>query len=177
MENQRAKISISFKDGLLEINGSEIFVSEQIKIFQEIINKQFLQLPPKEKENNIIYDNKANSNGQVTSNLVDFEHVFTVHEGKIEILKSVSGKNKSEKSVNTALIYLFAKDIMGTTDVPFKEIREACRHQGCLDEANFSSQINSDKEHILVSGKGKSQSAKLSVPGKAFALELIKSLE
>ncbi|HCY74384.1 MAG TPA: hypothetical protein DHV28_00550 [Ignavibacteriales bacterium] len=176
MEDQHAKISISFKDGLLEISGSENFVSEQIKLFKEIIDGQFQQLPTKNREEKD-EENNDNNDGQILTRLQDYQDVLTEHEGKIKILKQVTGKNKQEKSINTALIYLWAKDKLGTPDVPFQEIREACEHQGCLDSTNFATHIKSAKSYILVSGKSKSQSAKLSIPGKSQALQLIQSLK
>jgi hypothetical protein len=176
MEDQQAKISISFKDGLLEISGSENFVSEQIKFFKDIIGEQFQQLPKRKREEKGGDSNNQND-GQISSQLQDYQDVLAEHEGKIKILKQVIGKNKQEKSVNTALIYLWAKDKLGSSDVPYQEIREACEHQGCLDSPNFSAHIKSAKSYILVSGKGKSQSAKLSIPGKSQAIQLIQSLQ
>jgi len=176
MEDQQAKISVSFRDGLLEISGSETFVTEQIKNFKETINEQFKKLPTiKNEENKNIITN--NNEGQQLPQLQDYQGVLTEHDGKIKILKQVGGSSKQEKTVNTAMIYLWAKDRLGSPEVPFQEIREACEHQGCLDATNFAAHIKSAKLQILVSGKGKSQSAKLSVPGKSQALLIIQSLQ
>lgn len=176
MEDQVARISISLKDGAFEITGSEKFVSEQIELFKEIILKKFHQEPEELPHANALKENIITAKVDPPSESVtDYSNIFEEHDGKIAILIKVPGKSKQEKTTNTALIYLFAKSISGITDVPFQEIRHACGQQACLDSVNFASTMKSIK-NILISGHGKSKTAKLSVPGKEDAQKLVQHL-
>lgn len=96
----------------------------------------------------------------------------------MRLLKSVPGTTNSKKAVGTAVIYLWAKREAGVDSVPFSELRELCKMQGCLDEGNFSSHMKSAKSWIITDGvKGSSaQTCKLTIPGVERAESLLKQL-
>ena len=61
--------------------------------------------------------------------------------------------------------------------VPTQEIRKQCETHGCLDAANFSSILRRiDKSYVVLKGRGKSQTIKLTAPGKKEAKIIIESL-
>ncbi|MEE8121879.1 MAG: hypothetical protein V3T55_10140, partial [Anaerolineales bacterium] len=85
-------------------------------------------------------------------------------------------KSGAEKAVNAALVYLYAKNVKGQEEALFKEIRELCKDHGCLDSANFASNLKSEKRYFIIGGSGKKQTAKLTQPGKTKAAALVEEL-
>jgi hypothetical protein len=88
------------------------------------------------------------------------------------------GSNNAQKTITTALVYLWGKKSVGVNEVPIQEIRALCQEQGCLDSSNFSSQIQGAKELILVDGKKNSSSktCKLTLPGVERAEEILEKI-
>jgi hypothetical protein len=95
---------------------------------------------------------------------------------KIQILKDIPGKNKAKKTVNAALIYLHAKGLKGEEIASFKEVNKICEAHACLDSANFATTLKKQKKLFLVDGTGKSQTLKLTHPGKEQAAALVVEL-
>lgn len=189
MSENNAKIRISIKDGEFELSGSELFVSQQIESFRDLIveslkDKEFsLQKnseneEPKKIEERIEKSNQfENSDGtELAPDVKNFPRVFHIDGDKIRIIKRAPGNNNARKSVNTALLYLWATDSIGSREVTYSDIRELCKEQGCLDSKNFSSQMKSVREYMIVDGNGKSQVLKLTLPGREKAEEIIKEL-
>lgn len=185
MSENNARIRISLKDGEFELSGSELFVSQQIDSFRELIvdslkDKKFElktqeqspapELPDFAEVQETVEEPNENS-------AKAYPRIFHVDEDKISIIKKAPGKNNARKSVNTALLYLWASKSIGTKEVTFSEVRDLCKEQGCLDSANFSSHMKSAKEYIIVEGSGKSQKMKLTLPGSEKAEELISEME
>ena len=184
MSDNHARIKISLKDGEFELSGSELFVSQQIDSFRELIvdslkDKNF-ELKT-DHQNSIpelpvfteVKDAVETSNG---NNAQSYPRIFHVDDDKISIIKRAPGNNNARKSINTALLYLWASKSMGIKEVTFSEVRDLCKEQGCLDGANFSSHMKSAKEYIIVEGSGKSQKMKLTLPGSEKVEELISEM-
>lgn len=175
---EKARISVSLREGKIEIEGSESFVKEQLERFQDLIDGKLsalpaAPLPPAGPGTPLV--------GPVTppppaSQDNPYPNVIAIEGDEIKILKAIPGKNKAEKSVNVALLTLVGAGLKGETTVPFSKIREACKHHSCLDAANFSSIMNREKELLIISGSGKSQAAKLTHPGTNKANELAAEL-
>jgi len=190
MSDNNAKIRISLKDGEFELSGSELFVSQQITSFRELIveslQKQKFELKtpnqqtlPEGTQPSLAPGDSSEiqeSNGGSVKTATNFQRVFHVDNGTIKIIKRAPGNNNSQKSVNTALIYVWAKNSLGQDEVTFPEIRELCKDQGCLDEGYFSGHMKSAKEEMVLQGKGKFIKVKLTLPGKEKALSLIEEL-
>jgi hypothetical protein len=189
MSESNAKIRISLKDGEFELSGSELFVSQQIESFRDLIveslkNQKFELVDPKLKvlpaqdqsSMEIPELSSASSSSTLSKTVMSFQNVFHSDENGIKIIKKAPGANKQSKSVATALMYLWAVNSIKPTEVTFSEIRDLCQSQGCLDSANFASHMKSAKEHIIVEGKGKSQTCKITIPGKEKALQIIEEL-
>lgn len=182
MENIKTYVKISLKEGLLEVGGSEEFVSENIDKLTEYLKHN--------TQDNVTLDEGAeaenvNDPGPVEApsaepgNSNRYSKSLHFEGDDIRILKKMPGTNNAQKSVNTALVYLWAKKQVGIDDVPYTEIRELCKNQGCLDSANFSAHMKSARQEIIVSGKQYSaaKTCKLTLPGVGKSIELLDSLE
>lgn len=181
MSENNAKIRISLKDGEFELSGSELFVSQQIDSFRELIvdslkDKQFELKTPESTEPAQI-SSPSNTTDAIPESggltAKDHPRIFHVEEDKINIIQKAPGSNNAKKSVNTALLYLWATKSIGVNEVTYSEVRDLCKEQGCLDSGNFSAHMKSAKEFIIVEGSRKSQRMKLTLPGKEKAEELI----
>jgi len=164
---QSAKIVVSVRDGLLEISGSEDFVREQLGKFNDLIMKHLSNMLKSALEQEVQGDAWKS---------VSYHHVIAFEGDEIRILKNIPGKSGAEKAVNAALLYLYAKNVKGQEEALFKEIRELCQGHGCLDSANFASNLKSEKQYFIIGGSGKKQTAKLTQPGKMKAAALVNEL-
>lgn len=175
MPEEQAKVHVSLRDGVLEFAGSEEFVAQQVALFKDLIHEKMrsIVMVPEKPANKPSGDQAPAG----TIGIGQYPNVLAEHDDKVQILKNVPGSSTQEKAINTALLYLWAKDALGVSDVPYQEIRGACEHQACLDSGNFSAHMKSAKQWFLVSGSGKNQTVKLTIPGKAQAEVLLKSLQ
>ncbi len=183
MSSNEAKLHLSLKDGVFEISGSELFVSQQIENFKDVILASLQKGSNITGETNeeISYSDNAigsQSEEQTKTINIDYPKVLHIEDTDIKIIKKMPGSNKAQKSVNTALVYLAAKKSVGVDGVSSQDIRELCRDQGCLDTGNFASHMKNAKEYIIIEGKkgSSTQMFKLTLPGTEKALELLKDL-
>lgn len=171
------KVNISLGDCVLEFSGSEVFVQKQIDEFKGLIHDQLKLVKagkPKDKPHRKEQD-KVDSTTQVSS-FDAYPNVFEYDEETINILK-VDGKSNLAKTKSLAFIYLWAKEKFDRNPVPTNEIHKQCEIHGCLDVANFSTILKKiDKKHVVLKGKSKSQTIKLTAPGRVHAKKLIESL-
>lgn len=175
---EKARISVSLREGKIEIEGTEAFVKEQLARFQDLIDGKLSALsasplPPASPGTPVVGPGIPPPPAPQDN---PYPNVIAIEENEIKILKAIPGKNNAEKSVNVALLFLIGAGLKGETTVPFSEIREACKYHSCLDARNFSATMNRTKEFFIVSGSGKSQTAKLSHPGSTKANELATEL-
>lgn len=176
---EKAKVSISFTKGELEIIGSENFVKEQLDRFEDLINMKLSAVPvtpaisqsststPKSSEDKVQQLPSTREN--------PYPKVIALEEDQIRLLQ-ISGKDKPKKTINIALLYLLAKSLTGDKIANFSEIREVCKHHACLDPKNFATILKRAKQLFIIGGKGKNQTAKLSQPGLTKAKELAEKL-
>lgn len=176
---EKAKVSISFTKGELEITGSETFVKEQLDRFKDLINLKLSAVPatsaipqssksmikPSEDKVQQLPSNKENS----------YPKVIALEDGQIRLLQ-ISGKRRPEKIINVALLCLLAKFFTGDKIASFKEIRDVCKIHACLDEANFAKILKKDKRLFIINGSGKNQTASLTQPGFTAAKELAEKI-
>lgn len=169
--------SVSVRDGAVEVTGSEEFVAQQLENLRPWLERMLTTPaaapapPPPEGPVNSSAQRAAVSIPQNR-----FENVLAFEDGRVNVLQIPPSSKRSEQAIATALIYLWGKLQLGISDVPFSEIRQVCRSHGCLDESNFAGHLKSAKTELIINGSGKSQSAKLSVPGQRRALALIEQL-
>jgi hypothetical protein len=183
MENTAAKIRVSLREGLLEIEGSEDFVSKQIENLKEVITKlpsSHIPLvhphatPPSPATGN--GQPPADLTAKPTEDAAKYENVISVAGGVVKVLKDIPGDSKAEKSANAALLYLFGKNLLTQEQATFSEIRQVCKEHACLDGANFAGSIKDQKEWFIVTGGRKSEVAQLTKPGKKQAQSVVDSL-
>lgn len=177
MEKMIAKVNISVGDCVLEFSGSEAFVQKQIDEFKGLIHGKLKTVKDgkqKGKKNggepDKVDDLTKDSQFNKYPNVIDYD------EDSINILK-IDGNNNVDKTKNLCFIHLWAKEKFNREPVPTKEIRKQCETHGCLDAPNFSSILKKiDKKYVVIKGKGKSQTIKLTAPGRKQAKGIIESL-
>jgi len=174
MNEITAKVHISLTDGVLQIEGSEKFVAEQLSKLEPHIVRAFDRNPPDNLNGNKKTDRKGSANEP--RNFAAFDHLFAEANGKIQLLKSPPGNNNAQKMVNAALLLSFANSLLGNATTPSNNIREVCKAHACLDASNFAKRLKDEKELFLLEGTGRSKDLRLTVPGKNKAEELAKSL-
>jgi hypothetical protein len=170
--------SVSVRDGAVEVSGSEEFVAAQLEKLQPWLNKilnEATGMPMKTPAGKQRAASIPVAPDVVAANN-QFENVLAIEDDRVSVLQIPNSSKKSEQAVATALIYLWGKGQVGMLDVPFSEIRQVCRQHGCLDESNFSSHLKAAKTDLIISGGGKSQTARLTIPGQRRALAMIEQL-
>lgn len=179
MTNSEAKFHLSISEGILQISGSELFVTQQIEKFKDVIldslneNNKSVKLIPSQQTQTFTNDeaDAPNVNNKTFPNVLDFDG------DQINIICNIPGSTNAEKTFKIAQIYLWAKKQKGLDHVPAEEIRKICEDHACYDANNFSSHIQKDKNTITVSGpKGGKKTCKLTFPGTSRAEELLKEL-
>jgi hypothetical protein len=187
MSNSEAKLHLSLEDGVFEISGSELFVSQQIENFKDIILEALQSKgntsPPNPSDSKFedfpaVDPLPLGSKSEHGFDSKSFPRVLHIEDKDVKIIKKMPGTNNAKKSVNTALAYLWGKRSVGVDEVSSQEIRDLCQHQGCLDSANFSATMQGAREHIIIEGKKGSSTKiyKLTLPGAERAEELLEDL-
>jgi len=174
MTQEQAKVHISLRDGVLELQGSESFVSSQLQFLEPLIRESFKVVPPapSQPSNDVSQPANVQVPGNATSGLSDYDTLFADADGKVQILKNLPGSNKAAKTLNAALLLAYANTLKGIDATPYSDVRDLCSSHACLDSGNFSKQMKSQKEFFIVLGSGNAQTIKLTVPGKKKAKDL-----
>lgn len=177
MSNE-ARFYLSIKDGVFEISGSELFVSQQISAFKEVIDNTISH--QKTQIENIPYNMASETLIEIsqgtTDSSIDHSRILDLSGEKTRIIKSIKGSNTAEKVRKVALLYLRGEEFKNRQDIPFSEVRDLCRDQGCLD-SNFSSIVKSNKALFIVDGvSGGNKTFRLTLPGREEADKLIQEL-
>lgn len=189
-----ARVQINLKEGIVELEGTEEFVSNQLEWLRELIintpetlkisEEQSIATVPNDMEIKVI-----NNDSNIISSEDKYLKVFGVEKEKVDMVihtdindfkiisKKVKGSN-ADKQIAYSLMYCLAKEFYGQTEASFSELRELCTEYGCLDDANFASIFKRNNDTFIIIGKpkSKSKSLKLTFPGRKKAQELIASL-
>jgi hypothetical protein len=185
-----AKFSFSFSDGTLEVSGSELFVTQQVEGFRQVIIDALQQAATMPV---VVHRLPMHSQGAVEDAPVPssggpkhsepstnpYPYVLDVMNDKIKITKSMKGSNTAEKAIKLILSYMWGKEkLLGQSTADYKELRDLCEEHACLDSSNFSSTLTSKKQWIVVDGvKGSSgKVCKLTYPGREKAEEMLKEM-
>jgi hypothetical protein len=109
--------------------------------------------------------------------LEHYDHLYAVADGKIQILKDIPGSNASEKMVAVGLLLAYGNLLNASEPTTFDDIRDVCKAHGCLDGTNLSKRLKEQRDAFVFSGTPKSQTLKLTVPGKKRAEQMADSLQ
>lgn len=173
----QARVSVSLREGKIEISGSEAFVKEQLDRFQELIDGKLSLLPltglPADDPTP---QQKAVQGIPAPAGENPYPNVIALEDDGVKILKAIPGSKKAEKMVNAALLYLVGLGLKGESTATCADIRELCKHHSCLDSPNFAKAMKGAKQYLILSGSGKKQTAKLTHPGQTKANELAAEL-
>ncbi len=186
MSGTEAKLYLSLTEGVFEISGSELFVSQQIENFKVPILQTIdtiNTIQPPSPSNRVENPSAApglspGAKSEHGFDKMSFPRVLHIEDKEVKIIKKMPGANNAKKSVNTALAFLWGKRSVGVEDVSFQEIRDLCQEQSCLDSTNFSTTMKNARELIIVEGKkgSSAKTCKLTLPGVERAEELLEDL-
>ncbi len=191
------KIRIDLKERIIELEGSETFVSTQMEWLKDVILST-----PITTELELIEEKTAQS--EIPSQIITTQIVGNQHTNKIFdkyktffgidkevvdsvihtednnftiITKKIKGGN-ADKQIQYSLLYCLAKEFYGQSEISTEELRELCRDNACLDASNFNQYFNTHKDLFIVNGKPRTRNKtiKLTSPGRNKAKELLNSL-
>ncbi|MEW6239674.1 MAG: hypothetical protein AB1564_02560 [Chloroflexota bacterium] len=175
MESE-TRIRISIQNGELEISGSEAFVREQIESFKDLIVEALQKTKRAESGKP---QTPIRTTLTTPENPGDFHpHVYAIADEKVSIIANIPGDSIPKRTVNTALLYLYAKVmVLNQEEVPLDEIKEVCRSHGFYDSKQFTSHLKAAKPYFVIKGSRKNYSARMTVPGRQQAEQLLASIE
>ncbi|MFY0642764.1 MAG: hypothetical protein JXR16_17060 [Bermanella sp.] len=176
-----AKVIINVHDGILEFEGEEIFVEQQIARFEDLINKSFssLQRPSSKSsiENTETTRLSEEQAGNKSEGLDDLADVFEMHDGKLHIIKDIPGPHVKAQTLSAALLVCLGNIKSGADNALVEDIRSECERHGCYNPKKFATYLRSYNNLFLESGSGKSSTIKLTVPGRNLAEDLVSRLK
>jgi hypothetical protein len=186
---EKAKFRYSAQDGVLEIEGSEEFVSKHFEGLTDIVRvmarhtvvEQRTELPNDLGRSAVHLEDTTvtATNSTTTSNLSQpaetiqsYPNVYSEINGKLKLVMDIRGDSARAKQTTIAMLYCYGASLMGDDQVTNKDIREICEEHGAMD-SNFA-KIFDDKTVFLSDGvKGGTKQIKLTYVGKKKAKELL----
>lgn len=178
--SERAKFRYSANEGLLELEGSEDFVSKHFECLGDIIREISRQTVTERKKEPLPDSAHQSLDSKDTRDLSDgkrsihnYPGTYSEINGKLKVVAEVPGKTKQEKMMNAALLYCYGSELMGCEQVDSRDIRSLCEEHGFLDGSNFS-RIFDDKTIFVIDGvKRGPKSVRLTYQGRKEAEELL----
>lgn len=184
MSEKAASIKISIKEGEFEITGSELFVTQQIENFRELIidglTNQSFDEPKNEPPVGLIPEvakpvSSDESNQNVQTN--NYHNVIHIEGGEVNIIKNIPAKSAQSGAVKVAIILTYANHLVGKQETTYKEVAEECKRQACYDGKNFSTHLKGTKPYIIIKGSTRTDKIlKLTMPGIDKAKEILEEL-
>lgn len=181
---EKAKFRYSVQDGVLELEGSEEFVSKHFESLTDIVRVMARHLAVEQKNEPIVTtgdipsssDAESASGSTSSESIASYPAVYSEINGKLKLVAEIPGSTKQLQMKNAALLYCYGASLLGDEQVPSKVIRETCEEHGCIDSANFS-RIFDDKTVFLSDGvKGGTKQIKLTFQGCKKAKELLQGV-
>lgn len=185
---EKTKFKYSASKGVLELEGSEEFVTKHFESLIDIVRvisrqsqveakSDKLQGDQSNKPSDLPFQGQASKavseNQQYESSINSYPEFFSEINGKLKIVSAITGATKKGKMLNAALLFCYGSELLGDDQVASKDIRQVCEEHGILDSTNFAS-VFSDKTIFLSDGvKGGSKEVKLTFQGKKKAKELL----
>ncbi|MBK1853217.1 hypothetical protein FE845_17865 [Marinobacter sp. 1-4A] len=195
----RAKFKYSAQDGVLELEGSEAFVSEHFESLTDLIRiisrhvvveqqhqqESTAEQAESQNENTVTSlpktDNITNVSptvGEVQKESIAlYPEYLSEINGNLKIVSDIPGSSVKSKMTNAAILFCYGSKLLGDELVATKDIRTICEEHGFLDSANFSKIFN-DRTLFLSDGvKGGNKNVKLTFQGEKKAKELLGSAQ
>lgn len=185
----RAKFRYSAHEGVLEIEGSETFVSKHFEGLTDIVRIMARHTVVEQKSESsaetgssspgALADSTQDANVPVAQtlqqeNILTYPHIYSEINGKLKLTTDIRGESARTKQTSAAVLYCYGASLMGDEQVTSKDIREICEEHGILD-SNFA-KIFDDKTMFLSDGiKGGTKHIKLTYQGKKKAKELLEN--
>lgn len=181
---EKAKFKYSAHEGLLELEGSEEFVTKHFESLTDIVRiiSRHVSIDTKPElaptfatsDQEAIEKPSLNTETQI-ENISSYPHTFSEINGKLKIVSDIPGSNTKSKMTNAAILFCYGSKLLGDDQISSKEIRLICEEHGCLDAPNFSTVLK-DKTIFLSDGvKGGNKDVKLTFQGEKKAKELLGS--
>lgn len=181
---EKAKFKYSAQDGILELEGSEDFVSKHFESLTDLIRIISRHVTIEQKTENIgqsASDAKppVDQGIQVPTATIESEsieghpHFFSEINGKIKIVSDIPGDNARAKMTNAAILFCYGSKLIGDDQVSSKDIRTVCEEHGCLDAPNFAKVFNDNTIFISDGVKGGNKEVKLTFQGEKKAKDLL----
>ena len=195
---EKAKFKYSAQEGILELEGSEEFVSQHFESLTDLIRII---------SRHVVIEQKSESNAQPiaptqtaplpvqytdpvgaalpaqapaitsTTGIQQYPSFFSEINGKLKIVADLPGSNNKAKMTNAAILFCYGSKLLGDEQVSHKDIRTVCEAHGALDSANFSKIFNEKTLFISDGVKGGNKDVKLTFQGEKKAKELLGSAE
>ena len=186
MTEQKAKFRYSALEGVIELEGSEEFISSHMETLTDLVRVVSRHTPiatKSEKQTPLPSENEASVDSSSMDDVASSDgiglhpKIYSQINEKLKIISKVPGDKKREKSINAALLYCYGAELMGDEQVPSSEIRNVCEEHGFLDGTNFSKIFDDNTTFLLDGKKGGNKQVKLTFNGREKAQVLIKELE
>lgn len=149
MENcALARVAVSVREGKVEIEGSETFVSDQLTRLKPLI-AQVIATSGKIRHTN----SEREGEEEQTSTFGKYAKLYhATSDGRIEVLKDLPGNNMAHKTVSAALLISHANSLLGADSTPLEIIRAACKDHACHDSNNFAATLKREKDLFVHNG-------------------------
>jgi len=180
----KAKFRYSAQEGVLELEGTEEFVTQHFESLTDIVrvisrHVSIEQKPEQAQDHQEIISQPESttvaSPETAKETIEKYPECFSEINGKLKVVAEITGSSGKAKMLNAALLFCYGSKLLGDETVPSKDIRTVCEEHGILDTKNFST-VFSDKTLFLSDGvKGGNKDVKLTFQGEKKAKELLGS--
>jgi hypothetical protein len=187
-----AKFRFSAHDGIVEMEGSEEFLTKHFDSLTDIVRvmARHVVIDPKippalldEESSDADQENSpsplsAKPIGSTTvkttaETIDDYPHAFSEINGKLKIVTAIGAKTKRDQMRDIALLYCFGNSLMGHEQSDSPKIRQAVEEHGCLDAPNFA-KVFEDRTLFISDGvKGGNKKVKLTFTGRQKVKEML----
>lgn len=179
----KAKFRYSAQEGVLELEGSEEFVTQHFESLTDIVRviSRHVSIEQKSDPAHDQQEKPAQPDNSTVTTLQDttketiakYPEFYSEINGKLKVVAEIKGSSGKAKMLNATLLFCYGSKLLGDETVPSKDIRTVCEEHGILDAKNFSS-VFTDKTLFLSDGvKGGNKDVKLTFQGEKKAKELL----
>lgn len=198
--NDGVRVRVNLVEGIVELEGSEVFVNQHIDWLKEITKDMRYEKAPlqslEERGQTLIQVAKTDlpsaeiEQGKPEKSVRFFgvtqaqlENLVHIEGDSFKIIAGVKGKSASERQVNYALLCCVAVESMGSSnEVELGAIKKVCEEGACID-GNLIRNLKACKDKsgtrvFIVDGIENSPNkiVKLTSPGREYAKQYTSSL-